>query len=325
MLSAVGLKTHIWNNNLRSILLLMGFPILIILMMWGFYALTTLMSAVPPRGISPFSFAAEQGLFWVQHYWYWGWIIASIWFVIAYFSHEKMISRAAHAHPITRKDYPELYNLLENLCISRGVPMPKLCIIETDAMNAFASGINQKSYTITLTSGLIARLNKDELQAVLAHELTHILNSDVRLLIISVIFVGMISFMAELAADSIFYSNRRSYSSDSRRSHWIAMIAALIILAIGYVFAILIRFALSRKREYLADAGSVELTKNPDAMVSALQKIEGHDQMDNMADDMKTMFIENSSRFMGLFSTHPPIDERIKALQKYAGARGISG
>ncbi len=320
MLSAVGLKTHIWNNNLRSIFLLLGFPVLLILMLWGFYALTTLMSAVPPRGVSPGAFAAEQGWLWVQQVWYWGVAAAIAWFVIAFFFHQRMINKAVHANAVTRKDMPELYNLLENLCISRGIPMPKLSVIETNALNAFASGINQKTYTITVTRGLLNKLDENELRAVLAHELTHILNSDVRLLIVSIIFVGMISFFAEITARRMFFSMHMSRRSSNGRNQGLATVAAFIILAIGYVFAILIRFALSRKREYLADAGAVELTKNPDAMVSALQKISGHDEIPDVADDVKGMFIENSSKFMGMFATHPPIGKRIEALQKFAGA-----
>jgi heat shock protein HtpX len=319
MFSAVGLKTHIWNNNIRSVLLLMGFPLLLILMMWGFYALTTLFSAVPPLGVSRGYFAAEQGFLWVGKYWYWGIIVALVWFLIAFFFHQRMINKAVHSHSVSRKEEPGLYNLLENLCISRGMPMPKLCIIETEALNAFASGINKKTYTVTVTRGLLERLNEQELRAVLAHELTHILNSDVRLLIISVIFVGMISFFAEMAAREMFWSSMSRRNTNSR-NNGLAVVAAFIILMVGYVFAILIRFALSRKREFLADAGAVELTKNPDAMVSALRKISGNDNIPDVADEVRGMFIENSSTFLGLFATHPPIGKRIAALQKYAGA-----
>jgi heat shock protein HtpX len=320
MLSTVGLKTHIWNNNIRSMLLLLGFPFLLILMLWGFYTLTTLFSAVPPRGVPATYFAAEQGWLWVQRVWYWGFIGAAIWFIVAFFLHQRMINGATHAKPVTRKEYPELYNILENLCISRGIPMPKLCIIETDALNAYASGINKKTYTVTVTRGLLNKLNEQELRAVLAHELTHIMNSDVRLLIISIIFVGMISFLAELTARRMFFGMHMSRRGSGSRNQGLAAVVAFIILAIGYVFAILIRFALSRNREYLADAGAVELTKDPDAMVSALQKISGNDNIPDVADDVKSMFIENSSRFMGLFATHPPINKRIEVLKKYAGA-----
>jgi heat shock protein HtpX len=210
--------------------------------------------------------------------------------------------------------------MLENLCISRGLPMPYFQIIENDALNAFASGINQKTYSITVTRGLLNKLEKDELEAVLAHELTHIINKDVRLLIISVVFVGMISFFAEMAFRSMIYGPRRRSSSSDNKSVVPLMILAFAILIIGYAFAMLIRFALSRKREYLADAGAIELTKNPEAMMRALMRISGQDVIKDLPEDVELMCIENTSGFMGVFATHPPIAKRIEAISVISGA-----
>jgi heat shock protein HtpX len=169
-------------------------------------------------------------------------------------------------------------------------------------------------------------LNDEELEAVLAHELTHIRNADVRLLIIAVIFVGIFSFIGEIAFRSLRFggagSSRRSSSREGGGGAIIAIIVALVIIGIAYALAIVIRFALSRKREYLADAGAVELTKNPDAMITALQKISGNSVVASAPSEVREMFIENPhSDFASIFATHPPIGKRIEALAKFAGGR----
>ena len=148
----------------------------------------------------------------------------------------------------------------------------------------------------------------------MGHELTHIINRDVRLLIVSVIFVGMIGFFAQFAFRSMIYgsvSRRRNRQSDGR-----VMLIALLVLAIGYMFACLIRFAISRSREYMADGGAVELTQNPSAMMRALLKISGNDYVEETPADIEQMCIENSHKFMGMFATHPPIKSRVEALSE---------
>jgi heat shock protein HtpX len=202
--------------------------------------------------------------------------------------------------------------------------------METDGLNAFATGLHKGQYSVTVTRGLMNTLNDEEIEAVLAHELTHIRNNDVRLLVIAVVFVGIFSFVGEIAFRSMRFgavsgrsSSRRSSSSSSGGGGGaiIAIVAAIAIIAIAYALAIVIRFALSRRREYLADAGAVELTKNADAMISALQKISGNAAV-NAPSEVREMFIENPhSDFAGLFATHPPIEKRIEALAKFAGGR----
>ena len=246
-------------------------------------------------------------------------LIVPCWFVVAWFFHAKMIRKLSHSHPVTRKEEPELYNLLENLSIAAGVPTPRLEIIETHARNAFASGIDQKSFTVTVTRGLMHALTKDEMEAVLAHELTHILNRDVRLLIITVIFTGMIGFFLQMVWSNIRYGY--VFSGDKRRGNGvIIMIALAVILWLGYMLTLCTRFAISRKREYMADAGAVQLTKNPEAMMSALQRIAGRDVIPETTGDIAMMCIENHKPFMGLFATHPPIEKRIRALSEITGA-----
>lgn len=321
--SAVGLQTHIWNNNAKSVMLLVGYPLLLVLMLFAFFAL---MAAFAGQGSYAPGYAAAQpsaidaGLTGVRFYWHWAVGLATAWFLIAWMFHQSMINRSTGAHPATRAEYPELYNLLENLCISRGLAMPKLYIIDNPALNAYASGLSEKSYAVTVTTGLMQSLNRAEIEAVLAHELTHIINRDVRLLIIGVIFAGMISFFAEMAFRGLIHGGMRSRNG---RSAGAVMLIAVVILAVGYLFSLVIRMAISRRREFLADAGAVELTRNPDAMVSALRRISGNSKIEGTPAEVQQMFIENPPAFTGLFSTHPPIEARIDSLVRFAGAQDL--
>jgi len=253
---------------------------------------------------------------------------AALWILIAYKFHQSMIDALTGGREVTRQEEPRLYNLLENLCISRGITMPKLKVMEDDALNAFATGLNDKQYSITVTSGLLRRLDDAELEAVLAHELTHIRNGDVRMLVIAVIIAGVVSFFAELVFRLMFQGGFRwrsgSSGGDRKGSGGavIAIIIAVAMIAIAWLLSIVIRFALSRKREYLADAGSVELTKNPDSMITALRKIEGRGELEGATSAVMEMCVDNPrSGFADLFATHPPIESRIDAIVKFAGGR----
>ncbi|MFZ4121990.1 MAG: M48 family metallopeptidase [Caulobacterales bacterium] len=336
-MKAYGLATHIWNNNWKSLLLLGGFPVLLILLIYALFLLYAGMALAggvgDPSMLNPLRWAGER----LAVSWPYALVGAGLWFAIAYAFYQGMIDASTGAKPLERRDAPELYNLLENLCISRGEPMPALRVMNTPALNAFATGLHQGQYSITVTRGLVDTLNKDELEAVLAHELTHIRNRDVRLLIISVIFVGIFSFVGEMAfralRSGVSFGDGRSRSSYNRSSGGgssggaagaaiVAIAVGLLIIALSYALAVVIRFALSRKREFLADAGAVELTKNPDAMVSALRKISGHAHVEGPPAEVREMFIENPhADFVGLFATHPPIEKRIAVLEAYAGAR----
>jgi len=316
---AYGLQSHMWANGVRSVVLLAGFPVLLLILLYGltvgWVALTGTFSS-PAEG---FRLAAEQ----LARTWPFAFVGAAIWFAVAYLGHNAMIKASVGARSVTRKEEPELYNLLENLSIAAGRPMPRLAIMETPALNAFASGVDENSYTVSVTRGLLDALEKDELEAVLAHELTHIENRDVRLLVIAVIFVGIFAFVGELAFRSLFRGGMRigGYSRGRRgdsRGAGLLIIAAIAMIAIAYGTALLIRFALSRRREYLADAGSVDLTRNPDAMIRALVKISGRHDMGAPV-DVAQMAVENTARFAGLFATHPPIEKRIDALVDFAG------
>jgi heat shock protein HtpX len=324
-MASYGLYTHIQSNRRRSIALLVGLFFLVYLMTFaGALIAETLIW--------------DASLGWlIQNAWVYFWQAApwvtlgtAAWIAIAYYFHQTMIDAVTGAEEVTRKDQPRLYNLLENLCISRGIPMPKLKVMESDALNAFATGMNQKQYAITVTSGLLNNLDDREVEAVLGHELTHIRNGDVRMLVIAVIIAGVISFVAEIVFRGLFQSgggwgsrSSRSSSSDSGKGSgggFAAVVIALALIALAWLLSVVIRFALSRSREFLADAGSVELTKNPDAMISALRKIEGRGELEGATSGVMEMCVDNPrTGFSNIFDTHPPIDARVAALVNFAG------
>jgi heat shock protein HtpX len=314
-MQAVGLQTYIWNNNIRSAVLLAGFPVLLVGMV---FALTMGMiwgGLLPSTGSSGGDFAYGLRLLLASAPA--AIAVAAIWFAIAYVFNQAIVDMATGSRKVERADEPEFYNLLENLCISRGMKTPTPRVIETDGMNAFASGLHEGRFSITVTRGLLQNLDRDELEAVLAHELTHVINRDVRTMVIAAIFAGIITLMCQIIYRAIFWTGGRGRG----RGVWIFWLIAMAAAAIGSMLAIVIRMAISRSREYVADAGSVELTKNPDAMISALQKVAGHTHLD-APQSMRAMFLEEEDDgIFGLFATHPPVEKRIVALQQYAGGR----
>jgi heat shock protein HtpX len=204
--------------------------------------------------------------------------------------------------------------------------MPKLKVMETDALNAFATGMNEKQYSITVTSALLAHLDDPEMEAVLGHELTHIPNGDVRMMVVAVIIAGAIGFFAELLfrlwfnTGITFGGRSRSDEDRGKGGNMFAILIAVALIAIAWLLSVVIRLALSREREYLADAGSVELTKNPDAMISALRKIEGRGELQGATSAVMELCVDNPREgFSDVFDTHPTVEKRIAALIKFAG------
>ena len=316
---AVGLSTHIWANNTRSVLLLAGFPVLMVLLLYGAQLILMGFGLIQGagRGLeddlvlagSMLGLTIPAAL-----------AIAAVWFVIAYLGNQLMIDVMTGARKVDRREAPELYNLLENLCISRGMTTPALRIIESPALNAFASGLHAGRYSVTVTRGLIQALDRDEMEAVLAHELTHIINKDVRTMVIASIFAGIISVIAELVFRGLFHV--RGGGKDSKNAGPLILIG-IAMAGIGALLAVVIRLMLSRTREYVADAGSVELTRNPDAMIRALRKVSGRSKL-AAPDEVQGMFLDNQPDAGGIdaiFATHPSIEDRIAALVKFAGGR----
>lgn len=318
MANSSGLQSHIWDNNIRSLIFLALYPLIILALVW---ACAYIFAAFGGSGLLQQKPAPPMELASTLIAAYWPIILAVvlIWFAISFFFNTAMIRALSHAHTVKRTEEPALYNMLENLCISRGMKMPQLNIIETHARNAFASGIDDRSYTVTVTRGLMNSLKPDEMEGVLAHELMHIINRDVRLLMITVVFTGLIGFAAQLIWSSVRW-NLIAPSARRREEGGggiiMALLAVAAILWIGYFATLFMRFAISRRREYMADAGAVELTKNPEAMMRALMRIAGRDQIPATPADVMMMCLENAQPFMGLFATHPPIEKRIKALSQ---------
>ncbi len=320
-MAAYGLYSHIQSNRRRSVILLIGLFATVYLMVYA-GALTA--EALSHRAsLDDLLRKAWLDLLHAAPY---ATVGTLVWIAIAYYFHQSMIDAVTGGHDVTRAEQPRLYNLLENLCISRGIPMPKFKLIESDALNAFASGMNEKQYAITVTTGLLDRLDDAEMEAVLGHELTHIRNGDVRMMVIAVIMAGAISFFAELFFRLWFYNSmgfgsRRSSGEDrGRGGNGIAILIAVGLIVVAWVLSLLIRLALSRSREFLADAGAVELTKNPDAMISALRKIEGRGELPGATSAVMELCIDNPREgFSDLFSTHPSVESRVKALVQVAG------
>ncbi|MHC1944391.1 M48 family metalloprotease [Bradyrhizobium sp. UFLA06-06] len=335
-MAAYGLYTHIASNKFRSMLLLAGLFLLIYVLVYA-GALVAEVMIDSGRTVDYYLTRALRDLVSALP---WATIAAVAWIVIAYFFHQKMIDAVTGGESVTRQQEPRLYNLLENLCISRGIPMPKLKVMDSPALNAFATGLNRSQYAITVTTGLLNALNDKEIEAVLGHELTHIKNGDVQLMVIAVIIAGVVGFFGELffrlftnlswnssGGGGGWSSSSRSSSSSSDRDSKgsgggaiIVIIIAVALIVLAWLLSQVVKLALSRSREFLADAGSVELTKNPDAMISALRKIENRGELPDATSAVMELCVDNPREgFADLFATHPSVKSRVDALVKYAG------
>jgi len=305
----IGLDKQIRKNNFNSFLLLIAFPALLLGMFYLFFYFTTNEHHEDPNllflQVMPFVLAA-----------------VGIWFLVAWTGNGAMIRMATKSKPLDRIENKRVYNLVENLCISQGMKTPNIYVIDDDSLNAFASGIDQRSYAVSLSKGIIEKLEDDELEGVIAHELTHIKNRDTRVLIISIIFVGIFAFLAELAFRSLRFVGRGK--KDSKGGGAIILIA-IVVTAIAYFISILLRFGISRKREYMADAGSADMTKKPYALANALRKISADPLIEAVERrDVAQLFIDNpqvSARKSGswdnMFATHPPMEKRIELLEQF--------
>jgi heat shock protein HtpX len=318
-----GLQSQIWKNNTNSVLILLMFPVVFYGLTWlFFFFMSVSQSHNDAYNMGGYNFipGINRRFFMTIP---WITLGVAIWFIVAWFTHSSMINAATASRPLERNENKRVYNLVENLCISAGMTMPKVNIIEDDSLNAFASGLGSKTFTVSLSRGIIDKLDDHELEAVIAHELTHIKNRDVRLLIISIVFVGIFAFISEtLFRGMRFGSMGRGKKGGNAGA---AILIAMVLALVGYLIGTLFRFALSRKREYLADAGSAELTRNPLALASALRKISEDPIIEAVKrKDVAQMFIENpqiskdkrSFSVSSLFATHPPISKRIEILEQ---------
>ena len=338
----VGIQTQIWRNNRNTVILLFMFPLLLLGMVLGTIMLLDWFGFFCWDGICP------PGLQATTFHWeiIWRYFLdampftlsmTAIWFVIAYFANVSIIRHATHARPLERKENVRVYNIVENLCIAGGIEMPQINIVEDSSLNAFASGIDIKSYTITLTTGIIDKLDDAELSAVVGHELTHIKYRDTRLMVVCIVFVGIFSMMmhviTRILANMWRMPRHRSRKNDGAGAGIVLVLIVLLVwAAIGYFFSTLTRLAISRKREYVADAGGAELCGDPLALASALRKISEDPGLASVQrSDIAQLYVihpdEEYDNDMGLtglvakanilFCTHPDTPERIRLLEQF--------
>ena len=249
--------------------------------------------------------------------------------VASYWFSDKIVLMLHRAEPVDLESGRELYRIVENLSITAGIPMPKIYIIADSAPNAFATGRNPEHAIVAVTSGILERLNRSELEGVIAHELSHIGNRDMLLSTVAVVLVGFISIISDFFMRSMWWGGLRSRDSEERRGNGLFMLVGIALSLLAPLIATLLQLAISRKREFLADASGVLLTRYPDGLISALRKIASHPQpLATATNATAHLFFENpfgtdrnrngertTSWLTRIFSTHPPIEERIRALQ----------
>lgn len=248
-------------------------------------------------------------------------IIAGLMSLGSYYYSDKIVLATSGAKPIAKKDNPELFRIVENLTIASGLPMPKIYIINDPSPNAFATGRDPNHAVVAATTGILDRLNKAELEGVIAHELSHVKNFDIRLMAIVAVLVGFVAIIADIFMRSMWYGGFGD--RDNKRTQGIFLLLGIIFAILSPIVATLIQLAVSRKREFLADASGVLLTRYPEGLASALEKISSYPKpMRNATNATAHLFITNpfkdksaTSWFASLFNTHPPVEERIKILR----------
>ena len=343
----VGIQTQIWRNNRNTVILLCMFPVILLgmvllaIMTLDFLGWFCWDGACPP-GPQSATFHWDVIWYYFKDAMPFTLSMTGVWFNIAYCTNTSIIRHITHAKPVERKDNLRVYNIVENLCIAGGIEMPQINIVEDNQLNAFASGIDIPSFTITLTTGLIDKLNDAELAAVIGHELTHIKNRDTRLMVVCIVFVGIFAAIQSMSFRMLGALIRGSGRSSRRKNGkgggaivleiMILLIALIIWSSVGYFFSFMTRLAISRKREYVADAGGAELCGDPLALASALKKISDNPGLDNVRrSDVAQLYIihpdeefDNDMKLTGwvakantMFCTHPDTPERIKLLEQF--------
>lgn len=334
---------HIAQNKRRTVLLVLLFPIAFALFTWAmlYLGIQFLDSQVSSAGTvysvetasTEITQLSTQLNGWMLKLVPLCWLAAMVWVLVSYYCGDQLILSGAGAIPIEKRDQPEIYRLVENLCITRGLPLPKIYILDDDSLNAFATGRDPEHASIALTKGIIQKLDRVELEGVIAHELAHVENRDIRLMLITVAGISFFTLMAEILF-RVGYSIGRSSSRSSRNGNSAAGLSLIcffigfIFMIYGYVIAPLIRLAVSRTREYQADATAALTTRNPGALAAALRKISGDARVEALdkRESMAAMCIANPlskagifSSLSGLLATHPPIESRIAALREMDG------
>jgi heat shock protein HtpX len=255
-------------------------------------------------------------------------VFAGVASFVSYWNSDKVALRLSHAVPADRAEYARLYNLIEGLCIASGLPQPALFIVDDPAPNAFATGRDPKHASIAVTSGLLAKMNRIELEGVLAHELSHVKNYDIRVSSIAVCLLGVVAALSDFGIRMFIFGGSRRSNDNDNGGNAITMILALGVIVLAPLMATLMQMAVSRKREALADVSAIEMTRYPPGLISALEKLRDdqtsvrtisratahlwiEEPMDHYEGDSK-----KKSRWSHMFDTHPPIEDRIAALRE---------
>lgn len=251
-------------------------------------------------------------------------VISAIQALVSYYYSDKIALAVSQARPVEKRDAPQLYRMVENLAITAGLPQPKIHIIDDTAINAFATGRDPKHASIAVTRGALERLKNEELEGVLAHELSHVGNYDIRVSTIAVVLVGIIALVSDMFMRTLWFGGGRRRDEGTSQIQGILMIAALALAVLAPIIATLIQLAVSRKREYLADASGALLTRYPEGLARALAKIGADREPLEVANKATShLYIANplkdyAGRINSLFSTHPPLDDRIRRLRTMA-------
>ena len=313
------------ENQRKTVLLLVLFPALIFLILWVVFTWFFTETGSWDDGLSKTLAIFPLVLIGLGIRW-----------IVSFFLQKDVMFWLSGAKPITRKENPEVYNIVENLCISKWLPMPKIAIMDEAWMNAFATWWKKDDSWIAFTSGLLQKLDKNEIAAVAGHELTHLRNNDSLLMYVAYVFVWVVTLVGQYLTRFSYWSNSSENNSSNRRGNWM-IIFWLAFLALWYLFYPLIRLAISRKREYMADLGSVELTRDNQSMISALRKISTDSYVSKANDSISWFFIaeptispsnivrhrienyaaKNWKTKTSIWDSHPSIDDRIERLQNY--------
>ncbi|MBI5391964.1 M48 family metallopeptidase [Candidatus Woesearchaeota archaeon] len=248
-----------------------------------------------------------------------GVFLGIIFTLIGYYSGDSLIAQVSHAKEAKKKEHPYLMNTVEGLSIAAGMPMPKVYIIDDSAINAFATGRSPEHAIVGVTSGALEKLNRTELEGVLAHEMSHIRNYDIRFMMLVTVLIGLVTLLSDFFIRSFFWGSR---DRDNKQSNVVFLVVGLVLAILTPIIAQLVKFAISRRREYLADASGAQLTRYPKGLADALKKIQkDHEPLVEAANKATAhLWISNPLRgskqfFDGMFSTHPPLDDRVKRLE----------
>jgi len=249
-------------------------------------------------------------------------LISLAYSLLGLFSGDRIILSASGARPVTKKEFPHLYHTIEGLAIAANIPAPKAYVIDDSAMNAFATGRDPKHASITVTTGLLNKMSRQELEGVVAHEMSHIRNYDIRIMMLAAVLVGIVTLLSDFLLRTFLWGGKHRESRGSSRIAAILILAGIVLAILNPIIGEMIRLAISRKREFMADANGALLTRYPPGLANALKKIsKDPDPLVDKANKatahlfISTPFRQKQSIVIKLFSTHPPIEERIKRLE----------